>query len=173
MAFLNTFIRIIDTLVAWVGKVAAYLVLGILGVILAEIATRAVIGRSLSFAEDMASWLLVAVVFLGGPYALQQAKFVRVDAAYEHYSPRWKALVDTVLSSALLGVFLYAMIKLGSEFAYKSFVQGEVSATGAWNGPVWVAKALMPAGCTLLLLAWISHILKMWRDIGAPSGEPV
>ena len=154
------------------GKFAAYLVLAILATIVAEIVYRAVVGRSLGFAEDLASWLLVAVVFLGGPYAVQQAKFVRVDAAFEHYSPLWKALVDTVVSTLLLAVFLYAMIKLGFDFAHKSYVQGEVSATGAWNGPVWVPKSLVPIGCTLLALAWVSHILKSWRDRNAPPADP-
>ncbi|WP_161601020.1 TRAP transporter small permease subunit [Pseudooceanicola batsensis] len=164
-------IRIIDTIMIWLGRLAMMLVPIILVLILAEIGYRAVVGRSLTFVEDLASWLLVAVVSLGGPPTLMRGEFVRVDAAYDHYGPRAKALLDTVLSTALMACFLYAMVWLGSNFAMKSFNTGEVSATGSWDGPVWVAKALIPLGSALLGLAWISHVLKLWVDVRAGAAD--
>lgn len=162
-------IKTIDAIIEGVGKFASYLVLIVLAIIIAEMAMRGIIGKSLPFAEDLVSWLLVAIVFLGGPYALAKGKFVRVDALYERFSARTKAIVDTTLSSALLSLFLFTMIKFGTAFTLKSFNNGEVSATGAWDGPVWVSKSLIPIGCCLILLAWISHLAKMWRDVNARS----
>lgn len=173
MTPMNPIIRTIDAVITAIGRLAMAIVLVILGLILAEIGYRAIVGRSLTFVEDLASWLLVAMVFLGGPVALIRGQFVRVDAAYEHYSPKVKALLDTVLSTVLMGCFLYAMIWLGTNFALKSYNTGEVSATGSWGGPVWVAKALVPFGSAILGLGWISHLLKLWRTAMQGGGDHV
>ncbi|WP_158971312.1 TRAP transporter small permease subunit [Chachezhania sediminis] len=168
---MTAIIRIIDTIMTVLGRLAMLFVPVILVLILAEIGHRAIVGRSLTFVEDLASWLLVAMVFLGGPPTLLWGKFVRVDAAHEHYSPLAKALLDTFVTTALMVCFLYAMIWLGTNFAMKSFNTGEISATGSWNGPVWVAKALVPLGSALLGLAWISHVLKLWQDVRTAKSE--
>lgn len=170
---MDKIIRAIDAFVTAIGRLAMVAVLAILALVVAEIGYRAVVGRSLSFVEDLASWLLVAVVFLGGPLTLARSQFVRVDALYEHYGPKSRALLDTLVSSVLMGLFLYAMIRLGGAFVLKSFNSGEVSATGSWSGPVWIAKALVPLGSSILGLAWISHILKLWRDALRGGGDDV
>lgn len=160
-------IRSIDALLAGIGRVVALLVLVMIGVTVMEMAGRGLFAHPTPWAHELSSWLLTAFIFLGGPYALSRGQFVRVDVFHEHYGPRMRAIVDTCVSTIVFVLFAYALIWVGGKFALSSFAMDERSATGGWGGPVWVAKAMMPIGSVLLCLAWLSHILKLWRDVGA------
>ncbi|MEW5422835.1 TRAP transporter small permease subunit [Amorphus sp. 3PC139-8] len=156
-------VRVIDAFVAGLGKLVALLILAIIVVMITEMIARGIFNISLPWAGDLSSWLLVAMIFLGGPWALARGNFVRVDAVYDRFGPRTKALVDTVFSTVLFALFCGVLIKYGGAFALKSLAMGERSATGAWGGPVWVAKGLVPVGAIVLALAWISHLYHAWR----------
>jgi TRAP-type mannitol/chloroaromatic compound transport system permease small subunit len=118
----------------------------------------------------VSSWLLVGLIFLGGPWALARGHFVRVDALYSRFPPRMKAIVDSTVSTALFILFVGVLVKLGGQLALRSFAIGETSATGAWDGPVWLAKWLVPVGGVLLTLAWISQLAHAWRGTRFDDG---
>ncbi len=160
---LQRIFRVVDTAIEWLGRLAALAILAIIAVMILEMVARGAFGTSMPWAGDVSSWLLVAMIFLGGPWALARGNFVRVDAVYERFGPRTRAILDTTLSTVLFVLFCGALIRFGGEFAMKSFAMGERSATGGWSGPVWVAKALMPIGSCLLALAWLSHLGRAWR----------
>jgi len=166
---LDTAITALDRVITTLGRAVALLVLVIIAVMIFEMVSRGVFGRSAAWAGDVSAWLLVAFIFLGGPWALARGKFVRVDALHEHFRPMTKAIIDSTVSTLLFAVFAAALLKLGGEFASKSFAMGERSATGSWNGPVWLAKAMMPLGTGFLVLAWLLHLLRLWRDALRPG----
>ncbi len=161
---LDTMIDFIERLIAAIGRVVALFVLVIIAVMIYEMVSRGLFGRSVGWASDLSSWLLVAFIFLGGPWAMARGNFVRVDALFEKFPPLVKALVDTVLSTALFALLIWVLVSFGGSFAFKSFAMGERSATGGWAGPVWAAKAMLPAGAALLVVAWLLNLLKAWRD---------
>lgn len=161
---LDRVIHLIDRAVEAIGKSVALLTLLITALIVIEMFSRSFLGTSWGWVYDLSGWLLAAYVFLGGAWALQRGQFVRVDIIYVRLSPRTKALIDIVAGTAMFVLFAGTLLWLGTRFAWQSFLMNEVSATGAWQGPVYVAKALLPIGTLLLCLAWLSHVLKLWRD---------
>lgn len=162
-------IRVIERILELIGKAVALLVLVVTGLIVYEMTARGVFGTSSPWAHELSTWLLTAFVFLGGPWALTKGQFVRVDVLHATMSPKTKAVIDTVVSSVLFALFAGVLVWFGSKFALTSFGVGERSATGGWGGPVWVAKALVPIGSTLLCLAWLAHVLRLWRDALHPE----
>ncbi|WP_026380812.1 TRAP transporter small permease subunit [Afifella pfennigii] len=168
---LDRLLRLIDRAIELLGKAAALAILGMIAVMVFEMVARGVFGQSMPWAAEVTSWLLVAMVFLGGPWALARGNFVRVDAIYERFTPMTKALIDTFVSTALFVLFCGVLIKFGGDFAMKSFAMGERSATGGWGGPVWLPKMLMPLGAGLLAIGWIAHLLHAWRGDKEPSHE--
>lgn len=161
-------VRLVDLLergLEGMGKAAALLVLAIIGLIVFEMVSRGVFGMPTPWTGDLVSWLLVALVFLGGPWALMQGKFVRVDALYSRFSLRTRTLIDTFISSIFFGLLIWILIGHGYTFAERSFLIGETSATGAWDGPVWIAKALVPFGTSCLALAWLLLICRAWMQV--------
>lgn len=162
---LKSAVKLVDTVIAGLGKIAALFILAIIATMVLEMAMRGLFGMSTPWAGDVSSWLLVGVIFLGGPWALANGNFVRVDAVFGIFPPRVKALIDSTVSTVLFVLFAYVLIAFGGDLALRSFQIGETSATGSWNGPVWVSKALVPIGTCLLSLAWLSHVIRSWQDL--------
>jgi TRAP-type mannitol/chloroaromatic compound transport system permease small subunit len=168
---LDKTIAILETFIAALGKTVALFVLAIIGLMIFEMVSRGVFSHSVAWAGDVSTWLLVSFIFLGGPWAMARGKFVRVDALYERFSPLAKAIIDTTVSTILFALFIGVLLKLGGEFALKSFAMGERSATGNWGGPLWLPKAMMPVGAALLCVAWLLNLLRLWRDALRPGAD--
>jgi len=160
-----------------IGKVVSFSVLAITAVILCEILSRLLLGVSLPWAADVASWLMCALIMLGGAWTVAMGKFVRVDALYSGFSRKGRLLVDTVVSTALLLFLSYVLIRHGYTFAERAFLAGERPASANWNAPVWLFKALIPAGSILMLLGWARHLMREWdaylhpREVAEPTDE--
>jgi TRAP-type mannitol/chloroaromatic compound transport system permease small subunit len=157
---LSSVSRALDRFVEAIGRTVSLLVLVIIAIVSLEMVLRFVFNRPTPWAHELSAWFQVALVFLGGGYAFNKGQFVRIDVVHMRMSPRAKAIVDLTLGSVLLGLFAGAMIWHGTDLAWQSFRMGEVSATGGWSGPVFIAKGLVPLGGILLVMAWISHMLK-------------
>lgn len=158
------FLDAIDGMIEIIGKVVSTLILVIIAIIVFELASRTFFDHATAWAHELGSWLQVAFIFLGGAYALKHDQFVRIDLLYSRYSPKLKALIDATASSLLFALFSFVLITRGFDFTYKSFIMHETSATGAWNGPVFIAKSLVFLGGGLLVLAWISKIIRALKS---------
>ncbi len=150
----------LDRFIEVIGRTVSLLVLAVIGVVSLEMVLRFVFNKPTPWAHELSAWMQVALVFLGGAYAFTKGQFVRIDILHMRMTARTKALVDLTLGSALLGLFAGVMIWEGADLAWQSFEMGEVSATGAWSGPVFIAKTFVPLGGVLLATAWVSHMLK-------------
>ncbi len=155
----------IDSLIALIGQGAAFVIFPIMGIIALDVVMHSAFNRPLDWALDLCRWALVFYVFLGGAWALRVGAFVRVDILFARLGRREQALVDLLVSSALMVPFLTVMIVEGLAFGLQAFALGETTATATWNGRVWPAKLAIPAGATLLALAWLSHVIKCLADL--------
>lgn len=159
----------LDLFLETIGKVVSLSVLVIASVILIEIVSRMLFRISLPWAADVASWLMCALIMLGGPWTLSQGKFVRVDALYTHFRPVAKLWTDTIVTTLLMLILCYVLIRYGYAFAERAFLSGERPASASWHAPVWVFKALVPAGAALMVLGWAQYLLKEWMAYLSPA----
>lgn len=159
---MKTLVRVLDAVLETIGKVVSLGVLVIAAIIVVEIFSRMFLRTSLPWAADVASWLMCALIMLGAPWTLAQGKFVRVDALYSRFSPAVKIWIDTVLTTTLLLIVCYVLIRHGFTFAERAFLSGERPASASWNAPVWMFKALVPAGAVLLVLGWLQYLAGAW-----------
>ena len=170
---LDKTIAFLEAVITTIGRAAALLVLAIIAVMIAEMVSRGVFGHSLPWSGDVSRWLMVALIFLGGPWALVSGKFVRVDALFGRLSPKTQAILDSTVSTVMFALLAGTLLWLGWDFAKRSLLIWETSATGRWRGPVWVAKALLPLGTALLICAWALHLLRLWRDVIHPPEDEI
>lgn len=166
---MKTLSILIGRLLETTGKVVSLSVLVIAAIVLIEILSRLFFRVSLPWAGDVASWLMCLLIMLGGPWTVAQGKFVRVDALYSGFSPRTKLLIDTLVSSTLFLFLAYVLIRYGYSFAERAFIAGEKPASANYSAPVWVFKALIPAGTTLMLLGWVKFLLDEWHGYLHPD----
>ncbi|HYG41420.1 MAG TPA: TRAP transporter small permease subunit [Bordetella sp.] len=161
---LDALTRAIDGVLGAIGRFVSLFVLGMMALILFEMVARGVFSQSLPWTQEISTWLLTIFVMIGGPYALLRGQFVRVDVIFARLSHRNRAIVDTFLSTTLLVLFVGVLVWRGGDFFLSSYAMNEQSATGSWGGPVWIPKLMIPVGGAMLGLAWLSHLLHLWRD---------
>ncbi len=159
---------------AWPGRIAAWLILPMMALVLV-----AIIGAILRIGQ-LATWevevplfgteltlmglaelqwhLLAVMVMLGMSYALARNAHVRVDMLYARFTPRGKATVDLIGDLLFLLPFcaIIGWLSLGFvEFAYNT---GERSDYGGLVDR-YLVKSILPIGFGCLALTGIGRVL--------------
>ena len=189
------YIRVIDAMNRFIGRITMYLIFVLIGVLLWSSVSKTFFNPSL-WTLETAQFVMVAYYVLGGPYSIQLGSNVRMDLFYGSWSIRTKAWVDafTVLFLMFyLGVLLYGAVGstayslgyFGTEpFAWfwdltKTLVtQGPAAAaqelgfmersSTAWRPFIWPVKTILCIGLFLMLL---QALAELFRDIGRIRGE--
>jgi TRAP-type mannitol/chloroaromatic compound transport system permease small subunit len=106
-------------------------------------------------------WHFFSLIILFGIfYALKEDAHVRVDLAYEHFSPKTKALINAIGGLIFL-LPISILIATGStEFVLESYQSNEGSGDPGGLPYRWIVKALIPITFYLLIIVGIGFILK-------------
>ena len=157
----------IDALSRGCGYFAAVLVLGIAGLILAEIFCRTALNISLSFAWEYAAYFFAVSIFLAAAFALRTGGYVRVMLLSQSVPPRlayWLDAAATLAGTAIAGVLAWAL----TAFAAKSWVSGSTSAT-IDETPLVYPQAAMALGAALLTLQLVARAVRLF--LGEPPED--
>lgn len=184
---MRAYIRVIDRLNRFIGRITMYLIFALMGVLLWSTISKFTLAPSL-WTLETAQFVMVAYYVLGGPYSIQIGSAVRMDLFYGDWSVRRKAQVDAITVFALifyLGVLFYGAVGstayalgyFGSEpFAFFGdlFItllsEGpsaarakigylEVSPT-AWRPLLWPIKTVLVIGVFLMLLQCLAELFR-------------
>ena len=91
--------------------------LGIALLTVGNVLSRALLGRSILFAQELCQFLIVLVTFMGIGYAVGEGRHIRMTALYDALPERWRKrlmLFITATSSGLLGWLAW----LGFDYAW-------------------------------------------------------
>ncbi len=152
--FTSAWVRIVDGLNEFVGRVTAWFVVGLVGLTLYDVAMRYVF-RQGSVALQELEWHLFALVILfGAGYTLKHGDHVRVDLVYAspRVSDRQRLIIDILGNVLFLLPFAVLVIWSSVPFAYDAFVRGEISPDPGGLSHRWLLKAAIPVGFGLLVL---------------------
>lgn len=160
---------------AWPGRISSWLILPIIICVLV-----AVIGGILRLSQ-LATWdqsillfgdqlsiigltelqwhLLSVMVMLGGAYALEQDRHVRVDMLYAKVSPKWRATIDTIGDLLFLLPFCAIVAWLSIRFVDMSIRSNEQSDYGGLIDR-YLVKSFVPIGLGLLFLTGFGRVLR-------------
>ena len=152
------FVRAIDNINEWVGKITSYLVLFLIVVILYEIFTRYFLNRPTIWVHEISAFIFGVSIMLGGGYTLLYRAHVNMDIIYSRFSQRGKAILNLV-TSILFFSFALVLIWMGGEFALNSLKALETSST-TWDPPIYPIKLTIPIGGVLLLLQGLSKFIR-------------
>ena len=168
MQFLRAFIRRVDGMNRWIGRLVMYGIFVMMGILLWSSLSKTFLLPSL-WTLEMAQFAMVAYYILGGPYSIQLGSNVRMDLLYGEWSTRRKAQVDAITVLFLmfyLGVLLWG----GIDSTIYSFKYGGERSPTAWRPYLWPIKVIMCTGLALMLLQMLSELAK---DILRLRGEEV
>jgi TRAP-type mannitol/chloroaromatic compound transport system permease small subunit len=154
--FLNT----VDTVSAWVGRTAAWLIVALMTLVCIEVFKRYVLNMPTAWIFD-ASYMFYGTLFmLAGAYALAQNAHVRGDFVYSSMRPRTQAALDLALYILFFLPGIVALAYAGYDYAALSWRIGEHSNVTAEGPPVYHFKSVIPLAGALLLLQGLAEILR-------------
>ncbi len=158
----TVFSRAIDPWLDRIGHWTSWLWALLLLVIGANVMLRYVFNEGRIEFEEI-QWHIHSVGFLFGlSYALKADAHIRVDVLHERFSPRFKAWVELYGIILLLMPFAVLVLVFSAPFVASSFQFGEVSSSPGGLPYRWAIKAMLPAGFTLLLMAALSRLSRVW-----------
>jgi len=154
------------------GVLAGGLLIALLMLLVAsEVVLRSLFGISLLRVDEYAGYIVVALVFLGIPYALHHDALLRVDLIFERLKGRRREAVAllfdlvSLLVTLVLGFYLTRMV-------ITTFERGTFSSTPAMT-PLWIPQAVMPIGILLIVIILLARIAGRCRALsgGRLPGE--
>ncbi len=163
---LKGFVRVVDRVNYFVGRIMMYSIFFLIGVLMYSIIAKQAFLIPPFWTLEVAQFTLVAYYLLGGAYSIQLGANVRMDLFYSRWTPRKKAWVDSftvLLLIFYLGVMLYG----GVDSMLYSIKYNQHSAS-MWRPQIWPVKAIMVTGIFMMLMQALSELIK---DIATLRGE--
>jgi TRAP-type mannitol/chloroaromatic compound transport system permease small subunit len=156
----QTFLHTIDGISTWVGKVAAWLIIALMGVVAVEVFKRYILNAPTAWIFDLDNMLYGTLFMLCGAYALAQNAHVRGDFLYSSMRPRMQAGLDVVLYIVFFLPGIAALIYSGYVFAVESWLIREHSTVTADGPPVYQFKAMIPVAGVMVMLQGFAEIIR-------------
>ncbi len=156
-AFLQSYIRIVDGMNYWIGRVVMYGIFVMVAILGWSVLSKAIRVPSL-WTLEMAQYAMVAYYLVGGAYSIQLGANIRMDLFYSTWSDLRKAWFD-VFTVLFLIFYLSVLLYGGIDSMLYSYEYGQRSPS-AWRPYIWPVKAIMVSGILLMLLQAISEFFK-------------
>ncbi|MCR9089106.1 MAG: TRAP transporter small permease subunit [Rhodobacteraceae bacterium] len=158
MSFMQRYVRTVDAVNHWIGRVVMYLIFVMMGILLWSSISKTFFLPTL-WTLEMAQFTMVAYYILGGPYSIQLGSAVRMDLIYGELSERRKAWTDAFTVFFLIA-YLVVLLWGGIDSTMYSFQYGGERSPTAWRPYLWPIKTLMCIGIFLMLLQAVSELFK-------------
>ncbi len=148
----------IDGLNTWIGRIASFLILILVAIIMYEVVSRYLFDAPTQWVNELSQYLLTGVVMLGGAYCLAEYEHVRVDILHRNFGPRLQAGLE-VFTCLLVLSFVSAMVWKGGEASFDAFVH-DTRSMSVLEMPLFPSMVLVPIGAAMLGLQSISGALR-------------
>lgn len=160
----------IESVIDLFGKVASWLTLSIVLLIVVNVILRYSMSLGSVWAQELEWHLLAAMILFGISFSLLRGDNVRVDLFYANYTPQKKYIVD--LASAILTIIIAVFfVKLSINYVGQSFSIGEKSPDPGGIPMRWLVKSLIPIGFSLLALQGLAEMLRVIMNRPVSGGQ--
>ncbi len=156
----NHFLMGIDAISTWVGKLAAWLIIGLMLLVVAEVFKRYMLNMPTAWIFDASNMLYGTLFMLCGAYTLAQNGHVRGDFFYGSMQPRTQASLDLVLYIVFFIPGIAALVYAGTSYAGQSWRILEHSTVTANGPPIYHFKSMIPLAGALLMLQGLAEIAR-------------
>jgi len=151
---------VIDGISTWIGKAAAWLIIGLMLLVCVEVFKRYVLNAPAAWAFDVSNMFYGTLFMLAGAYALAQNAHVRGDILYSSMRPRTQASFDLVLYIVFFLPGIAALIYSGWDYAAQSWRINEHSSVTSNGPPIYPFKTVIPIAGALVMLQGLAEIAR-------------
>jgi TRAP-type mannitol/chloroaromatic compound transport system permease small subunit len=157
---LHKFIKVVDAISDWSGKLLGLLVLPLVGGLVYEVFARYLFNAPTVWAYEVTYMLYGAIFMLGAAYTLYKKSHIRTDILYNKWTPRQKGIADAIMYLFLFFPGIVLFLILGCDYAWHAWEIAERSDSSPWRQPIYPFKMAIPLSAFLLLLQGVSEFLK-------------
>ncbi len=150
----------IDRFNTWIGKGAAWLIVGLMLLVCAEVFKRYILNKPTAWIFDASNMFYGTLFMLCGAYALAQNAHVRGDFLYSSMKPRTQASLDLVLYFLFFFPGILALCYAGYDYAAQSWRINEHSNVTSDGPPVYHFKSVIPIAGALVLLQGVAEVIR-------------
>lgn len=136
--------------------VAGLSALAVMGLVCYSVFMRYFLNAPVTWADETAGWLVVAIVMLAAPEAQRIGEHIGVDALTEKLKGGARRLALVCGALAVLATALVLVVE-GLDMVVFSRDIG-IAATSVPGAKVWVVQVLVPIGAALLALIALSQM---------------
>jgi TRAP-type mannitol/chloroaromatic compound transport system permease small subunit len=154
------FLHTIDGISTFIGKLAAWLIIGLTLMVCVEVFKRYALNAPTAWIFDASSMLYGTLFMLAGAYTLAQNAHVRGDFLYGSMRPRTQASLDLVLYFVFFIPGIAALIYAGTDYAADAWRINEHSNVTADGPPVYHFKTVIPIAGALVMLQGVAEIVR-------------
>jgi TRAP-type mannitol/chloroaromatic compound transport system permease small subunit len=156
---LRRYIKTIDSLSRWTGKIFCLVIIPLVGITIYEVVMRKFFNRPTIWVFEISNQLYGLHFMMGAAYALLMGAHVSVDVFYRYLSARGKAIVDVIGFLVFFFPFCIIILWKGLQFAALSWGMWETSPS-AFHPALYPIKTIIPITAGLLLLQGLAVFLK-------------
>ena len=154
------FLHTIDGISTWFGKAAAWLIVGLMALVCAEVFKRYILNMPTAWIFDASNMFYGTLFMMCGAYTLAQNAHVRGDFLYSSMKPRTQASLDLILYFVFFLPGIAALLYAGTDYAMDSWRINEHSNVTADGPPVYHFKTVIPIAGALVLLQGVAEIVR-------------
>ncbi|WP_421996872.1 TRAP transporter small permease subunit [Reyranella sp.] len=143
------------------ARLAELLMLAMMALITVEIVCRSFLGFSLLLVDEVAGYVLVAILFLGVTTSFRSGSLLRVEFVINNLPARAQLWLDAafdLIGFAFVAILDYALINF-----VRSTFERDMHAPTLLGTPLYIPQAVMPVGATLLAVALLASTVDKAR----------
>ena len=152
------FCNTVDRANEWLGLVWGYAILIVTLAVIYEVIARTLLDSPTTWSNETVIYVSAVAYLLGGAYAHQHYRHVRIDLIYERLSPKMRLRID-LITSVFFFLYVGSLVWVGGLMAWDSFMQNETTGT-PWNPLIWPVKLAIPVAGVLLIFQGIANLLR-------------
>jgi TRAP-type mannitol/chloroaromatic compound transport system permease small subunit len=149
------------------GWLAGWLIVPLTVAIAFEVVARYAFNAPTRWSYDV-GWILYGVQFmLAAAYTLRKGGHIRTDVFYERWSPKTRAVVDTLCYVLFFFPGMLGILYAGAVEARHAWEIGEHTGLSVAGVAVrmYAVKAVIPVTAALLLLQGVSELIRCARTL--------
>ena len=160
MKFISRYVRFIDLLNEYIGRLASWLVLGCVLTCFLVVLLRYAWNTGFVWMQELYVWQHALVFMLGAGYTLLHERHVRVDVFYSKLSPRGQSWVNLLGTLVFLWPWLIIVSYYGWPYITSSWQLLENSPESGGLPGYFLLKTVIYVFCGLLLLQSLATICR-------------
>ena len=157
MKKLERFLRVIDVINTWVGRIVAHLLILLMLVMTYEVFMRYLFTSPSLWAMEMNQCISVVLVALGGGYALLNKMHINADVLYSRIGERARAIFDLV-TAPLFFLFIIVLVWQSWNVAKESWELREYSQIAGI--PIYPVRMIIVVGALLILFQGFAKFVR-------------